>query len=300
MLHILLGILKIIGIILAVIVGLILLIICVVLFTALRYELKLAANGDVKNIEADIKFSWLLHLISGFVIYKEQKLDWQVRVAWKKLNVPKTEEPVKEEPVQVDSEVEEPVDEKPAEKIVHEPIKDETVETVPKRKSDNKEERKAKRKGKASSRKKKESIIEKIKCSFQKISDKIREIIALKDKIAAFIQAESHKKAFQKLLKELLRLLKKMKPKKLQGHVEFGFEDPYTTGSILAYASMLYPFYGDNISIKPNFEEVIISGDVYLKGHMRISYFVNMGFRLIIEKNVRLTIKDTMKLIAKK
>ncbi|MBQ5849513.1 MAG: DUF2953 domain-containing protein, partial [Lachnospiraceae bacterium] len=68
MLHNLLGILKIIGIILAVIVGLILLIICVVLFTALRYELKLAANGDVKNIEADIKFSWLLHLISGFVI----------------------------------------------------------------------------------------------------------------------------------------------------------------------------------------------------------------------------------------
>ena len=52
MLHILLGILKIIGIILAVIVGLILLIICVVLFTALRYELKLAANGDVKNIES--------------------------------------------------------------------------------------------------------------------------------------------------------------------------------------------------------------------------------------------------------
>ena len=71
MLHILLGILKIIGIILAVIVGLILLIICVVLFTALRYDFKLAANGDVKNIEADIKFSWLLHLISGFVIYKE-------------------------------------------------------------------------------------------------------------------------------------------------------------------------------------------------------------------------------------
>ena len=95
-------------------------------------------------------------------------------------------------------------------------------------------------------------------------------------------------------------MLKKMKPKKLQANIEFGFADPYTTGSILAYASILYPFYGDNISIRPNFEEAIVKGDVYVKGRFRISYFLSMGIRLILNKDIRLTIKDTMKLIAKK
>ena len=91
MLHILLGLLKIIGIILAVIIGLVLLIICVVLFSAIRYEVKALADGNVKSLEADVKFSWLFHLVSGYLIYKEQKMQWQVKIAWKKLNDPKEE-----------------------------------------------------------------------------------------------------------------------------------------------------------------------------------------------------------------
>ena len=295
MLHILLGFFKIVGIILAVIIGLILLIMFVLLFAALRYELKASTDGEIKNLEADVRFSWLFHLVSGFVSYKEQKLDWQLRIAWKKMNVPAKEEPVPE----IQKEVKE------TDNVVQE-VKESCTETadVPlanePKKSEKAVENKPKKKSKKKSKKKKQSIGEKIQCSFQKISDKIKEIKEWKDKIAAFIQAESHKKAFQRLLKELLRLLKKFKPKKLRGNVEFGFEDPYTTGSILAYASILYPFYGDNISIRPNFEEGVLKGNVYLKGRFGISYMVNLGLRLILDKNVRLTIKDIMKLIAKK
>ena len=91
-----------------------------------------------------------------------------------------------------------------------------------------------------------------------------------------------------------------MKPKKLKANVEFGFEDPYKTGSILAYLSMLYPFYGDNINIVPDFTEQVLKGDIFIKGYIRISYMVSMGIRLILDRNIRFTIKDVMKLIAKK
>ena len=84
MLHILLTILKIIGIVLAVIIGLVLLIICVVIFAALRYEVTASGDGDVKSLSANVKFRWLFRLISGYISYQEEKLDWQVKIAWKK------------------------------------------------------------------------------------------------------------------------------------------------------------------------------------------------------------------------
>jgi len=237
-----------------------------------------------------VRFSWLIHLVSGFVTYKDQKLDWQVRVAWKNINVPQVDEKIVDAEEKVEDKVEEKAEENVETVVEKIAIKEESknIEKSPKT---------AKTKKRA---KKKISIAEKIRCSIQKIFDKIKEINALKEKIISYLKTETHKKAFKKFLKEVARILKKLKPKIMKANIEFGFEDPYTTGCILAYASMLYPFYGDNIVIKPNFEEAIMKGDIYLKGRIRISYFVNIGIRLIVNKNVRMTIKDTMKLIAKK
>ena len=294
MLHILLMLLKIIGILLAVILGLILLVIFVVLFAALKYEVAAAADGDMKSVKANIKFSWLFHLISGFAVYEEQKLNWQVKVAWKKINVPKVEA---EQSTEKAEEI--------AKEITHEAVEETTAvfdETIQDVKNESAEITESTKKNENTSKKqaKKVPFKEKIRCSIQKISDKIKEIKNLKDKIVGFLTAENHKKAFQKLLKELLRLLKKLKPKKLKANVEFGFEDPYKTGSILAYLSMLYPFYGDNINIVPDFTEQVLKGDIFIKGYIRISYMVSMGIRLILDRNIRFSIKDVMKLIAKK
>lgn len=294
MLHILLMLLKIIGILLAVILGLILLVIFVVLFAALKYEVAAAADGDMKSVKANIKFSWLFHLISGFAVYEEQKLNWQVKVAWKKINVPKAEA---EQSTEKAEEI--------AKEVTHEVVEETTAvfdETIQDVKNESAEITESTKKNENTSKKqaKKVPFKEKIRCSIQKISDKMKEIKNLKDKIVGFLTAENHKKAFQKLLKELLRLLKKLKPKKLKANVEFGFEDPYKTGSILAYLSMLYPFYGDNINIVPDFTEQVLKGNVFIKGYIRISYMVSMGIRLILDRNIRFTIKDVMKLIAKK
>lgn len=71
MLHILLMILKIIGILLLCIIGVLLLVIALVLFVPLRYRIK-ASKED--TIYANAKITWLCHIVSVRVEYKEEVL----------------------------------------------------------------------------------------------------------------------------------------------------------------------------------------------------------------------------------
>ena len=89
MLHILWMLLKIIGIILLIILGLLVLSVCVFLFVPLRYHGKAEAKGTLDSVKANLKFSWLLHLVSGYVAYENKETKWQVRILWKKVNVGK-------------------------------------------------------------------------------------------------------------------------------------------------------------------------------------------------------------------
>ena len=67
MLHILLLILKVIGIILAVIVGIILLLAAIFLFVPIRYDISAKCDGSVEGLKAKIKVTWLLHLVRADV-----------------------------------------------------------------------------------------------------------------------------------------------------------------------------------------------------------------------------------------
>ncbi len=84
MLHILLFILKIIGIILAVIMGILVLMICVLLFVPVRYEIKAGCGRNLDSLKMRIRITWLLHLIRADVVYKRKGFCWRVRAAWLK------------------------------------------------------------------------------------------------------------------------------------------------------------------------------------------------------------------------
>lgn len=85
MLHILLLILKIIGIIFAVILGILVLLVCIVVFVPVRYEVRAGCTGNPADIKAKGRVTWLFRLIRADVCYKEKKLKWRVRIAWKKI-----------------------------------------------------------------------------------------------------------------------------------------------------------------------------------------------------------------------
>ncbi|MFR1873105.1 MAG: DUF2953 domain-containing protein, partial [Coprococcus sp.] len=86
MFQIILWILKIIGILLAAILGIAVLLVCIVLFVPVRYQIEAESAGTFESIDAHARFSWLLYLFSGYFKYQNGEFCWQIRLACKKLN----------------------------------------------------------------------------------------------------------------------------------------------------------------------------------------------------------------------
>ena len=99
MLHFFLLILKIIGWMLLAILGILVLLVCVVLFVPVRYELDGKCNGTIETLDVKFRFSFLLHFLAGTVCYSEGKSTWNLRIAWKHFGNEDTElreTPIKE------------------------------------------------------------------------------------------------------------------------------------------------------------------------------------------------------------
>ena len=313
MLHILFLILKIIGIILAVILGLILLVICIVLFVPICYKADLHGSGNARELTVHAKVSWLFGLIKAVFALENGKPDLSVRIAWKKFG---DSEPVEDKAE--DRAEEKPKPEKKAvmqenqtiqkkekqdgttnqitdKSVENQPEKTEKIEKPAKTHQEGAEKKQRKKKDRkedSDSASKIEQITEKIKCTYHKFCDKINEITEKKDKISDFLTDETHKKAFLKLKNEAFHLLKKLKPKKIQGEITFGFEDPSLTGRLLAWISMIYPWIGEHTDITPDFEHRTLSGDLSICGRLYVITPVVTAIRLILSNAVRRSFKD--------
>lgn len=282
MLHILWMLLKIIGIILLIILGVLVLSVCVVLFVPLRYHGKAEAKGTLDSVKAHLKFSWLLHLVSGYVTYENRETKWQVRILWKKLNVEKkdSQEAVFSENVSEDESSKE--------------LKTDTEKDKSKINESEPDKLNKKTNGKTSSKKsgkQKKNIFEKIKYTFRDFCDKIKALIKKKEKLQEFLTNEIHQSTWRKLKQEIWKLFKFLKPKKLVLNLHFGFANPSVTGKVLAALSMLYPFYLDHINLEPEFDEKILEGDAYIKGTVRGLHLLIVICNLFFDKNIKTTYK---------
>ena len=313
MLHILFLILKIIGIILAVILGLILFVICIVLLVPICYRADLHGSGSVRELMVHAKVSWLFGLIKAVFALENGKTDLSVRIAWKKLGdsdpvEDKAEDRAEEKPKPEKKAVmqgnqtiqKEEKQDDTTNRITDKWVEDESEKTEKTEQSakihpestEKKQRKKKDRKEDSDSASKIEQITEKIKCTYHKFCDKINEITEKKDKISDFLTDETHKKAFLKLKNEAFHLLKKLKPKKIQGEITFGFEDPSLTGKLLAWISMIYPWIGEHTDITPDFEHRTLSGDLSIRGRLYVITPVVTAIRLILSKAVRRSFKD--------
>lgn len=282
MLHFFLLILKIIGWILLAILGILVLLVCVVLFVPVRYELDGKCNGTIDTLDVKFRFSFLLHFLAGTVCYTEGKPTWNLRIAWKRFVNQDTE--LQETPIKKSEDSESSVNNAKDEEInvPEEPIKNEesvseesiTKETVSKETVS-----------------KKESFLDKIEYKYKKIRDKLREIARKKEKIMEFLTNEIHQAAFLKAISELKRLLLRLRPQKIMGEIEFGFDDPAWTGQVLAGISILYPYFADCFQIIPDFEEKKLRDQLEIKGKISAKNFVALGLRVILDKNVRMTLR---------
>lgn len=333
MLHIIFLILKIIGVILLAILGLIVLLLCVLLFVAVKYEGQGKCSGSLQSLAAEFKFHWFFHLVRGHVIYQNEKLFYQIKVAWKILasseqeesfgneeteperetvvtahSIPETSDTTQaeadmeaEQPDIIQTNAEEEVPdiaqtdaEAEVPDIVQTDAESEIPDTVPHDTETAGNDKNKRQREKITDRISR--FFRRIKYTFQKICDKIKKLTETKDKFVDFITDETHKNAWTRVRKEIKRLFWRLNPKQLELDLHFGFEDPSITGKTLAVFGILYPITTDHVQLRPDFEQKILEGEGRIKGRIRVAYFVSTMLHLLLDKHVRMTYKDVRNL----
>lgn len=303
MLHILLLLLKIVGIIILAVLGIMLLLVLTFVFTPLRYELDGSSSGDLSSLDVQAKASFLARIIRIYIQYQEERLTWKFCLAWKQFSNKKIEtnasenkkdtEPKKEVTSKAPVTQKKTVENKQEKKTISVNSGNKTEKISSEIKKDKTEDSK---KAKTGIIKKIERLFQKLKCTFEKIYDMMVVLKEKTDVIKNFINDETHKNAFHKLLSELKCFLKKLKPKVLDGEISFGFEDPSITGRVLGGISMFYPYLQDHLNISADFEGKKLSGKLYIKGRIRLSMILSFLLHLLLDKTVRITIRHILKL----
>ena len=324
MLQILFLIIKIIGIILAALLGLALLILLLVLFVPVRYR----AYGirSSRECRAEGRVSWLLRLLSIPFSFQDGELEIRVKLLGFTILDPLKEEEAFREPVQrkteqsagkeeetagEDSEREEvPAEENAGEADASgsfEASQADETETSARPASEGAGEAAAESEDEASEgrfsrgfrelRRFLRAVIrffmkiprklKNLKCTFQRFCDKIKRMVKRYREMKAFALDERTKAAVSLVWKQAGILLGQALPRKIRGRLHFGTEDPALTGQILGAIGIFYPLFMDNVKVEPDFEKPALDGELSLKGRLRIVTVLRIAWRLYRDKNVR-------------
>lgn len=301
MVHILLLILKIIGIILLTALALCLL----VLFFPVTYRGKGEFHGKVYCI--DLKCGWLFHLLHFGGRFSNEKNIAKIRIlgipinllkdkseSEKKRNSKKNKEKHKKRKKEKTS-----VEEKISEKQVGEEYRGEKHTNQPLNEhSENRSERK--KGGKTFTDKIKNfcrtilRFVKKIKETVKKAVKDIKGAYNKAKEIKAFITANTTKEAYRYGKRIVFKVLKHIFPRKIKAKLHFGFEQPDVTGKTLGYIAMILSTFHINakrISVVPDFDKKVIEGNINIKGHFFVGILLIDGLRFYFKKEIHDIIK---------
>ena len=282
-----LWILKIIGIILLCLLGLLFVLLTVVLFVPVRYRIQ----GEVKENETQIhiRASWLCHVISFLGDYVDGTFDYILKIFGVRKEFGGSDE-------ETSSEVEEQDDETVETEISTkaEEIPQETAEGVEEAGEAGKPGKSTERiSGKKSKKRsfgsKISSKLKKIRETVKKIWDFIVHLPQKFDKIKEVVTDAGNKNALSLTWRELRYLLRHFKFRKIHTDLEFSAGDPALTGQILGGIAVIPAFYRYDMHIYPDFasDTFYVRGTFDIKGRIRLIHLLCSVIRLLKEKDVR-------------
>ena len=305
MVHILLLILKVIGILILVLLVLALAFVCLVLFVPVCYE----AGGSWKDKPAgEGKISWLFGAVSLRAGYDgdESGLTAGVRLFGQKLwemgkekETPEAPRPLDEETLKgTDAERKEPeYRKKPEEKEAalweEKRILAAPAEIPQKALPKNQQPRPEPEDKRHTEHKKKDvfgrakGFLEKLKFSFQSFCDKLKNMQNIAEEKKDWLEDEENQASLKLLWKQTGRFLRHVCPRGGKGSVTFGFEEPYLTGQALSAAALIYPFFEGNLEICPVFDETVFEAEGSFKGRIRAGYLLWLGFGILRDGHTR-------------
>lgn len=131
-----------------------------------------------------------------------------------------------------------------------------------------------------------------LKGIWNKLQNLAQSAADLKAKIQHYLDIwnEEETKAFRKaVFAHVKYLLYHIRPRKVKGYLKYGFTDPSITGQLTGVLYVLRPVAFSGLELEPVFEteELILEGDLYLKGHIRAVHIVRVGLKLLFDKNLK-------------
>lgn len=326
MLEIVLLVLKITGMILAAILGILIIALFCVLFVPIKYKgdfsVSDAEDGEKKEVAAMLYASWMLWLVRAYASYEDA---FRVRVkilfftlvdTAREKKVSKNREKPKKDKRKVEKtaanqekEAEKTVtdkekntesatertNEKEKAKSIRAGTKKETVHEASKEKKQEEAQNEKMREATGEKKGKKKQIYN-ILQTIRNFCDKLKKIKEKAEKIEELWHSGHMERSRTLFGKELVYLLKHTKPRKLKGYLHFGLKDPSITGYAMAGYGILYPIWTPKLSVEPDFEKEVLDCRIKMKGKIRGCHFVKSGLVLFFSKDVRRVITDVKKL----
>ena len=308
--------LKILGIVLLSVAGLVLLIVLIVLFCPVRYRL----NADLREQEgeeeslasraaADARVTWLLHLVrllvhypadgdSGmitlkvafFTLYPRKKKKGsssQDDVPVEGAASPEADapsDPVSGEEAETASEDTESPDAAAAEEEISSGDADSGQNVC----DDNEEnEKKSINERIDDILGKIEAASEKPEVAAKKIYYTISGSYAKMKYVRATIESRCFEHAKQLLLNEVSRVIRSIMPRKTRIYVHYGAGDPARTADVMSYAGMIYPLFGERLTVVPDFEKEAMDGYARIAGRIVLIVPLFSFLRLYLSRDVR-------------
>lgn len=323
MVHIVLLVLKIIGILLACIVGVVLLLLLAALFVPVRYRLRVARTEGEGAPPAVVyaKVSWLLHFINILVRYPAEVtvrarlgLITVFRIPQKEKEA-KKEKPEKKNKAQEAQEPEkqpEQTKEQEQESVLGTSTPQENTAALRAASTDT-DSRETPADGPPPETEADETadgrpgilgrirrIVRQIRKFFQniqytigKLCDKIKNTLQNIEYYRKLLESDTFRQSFALCREELAWIFRKLKPRRLEADLIVGMANPAATGQVLAVYGMLYPMIGGNVRVVGDFdsEKRRIEGELYLCGRVNGYTFVRAALRIYCSKEVRKLIK---------
>lgn len=303
MLHIILFILKILGLLVLAVLGLVLAAALLILLVPVRYQAEGSYDGKVKG---KARITWLLHILSVTAQFEED-LIVRVRIFGFRIGKPKKmDSELKEaEDIMVQAmEIMEPEPIRDAQEVkdeIHDRVKEEPKNLPPSKEelrnpTPPKEEPKKKKGFRVMGvfeklKKKVLRAFTKLKFFFLRICDTLRTIKDKKDEIYAWISNKENQKTGKLLFRQVKRLIRHILPLRGKGNITFGFDDPYLTGQVLTYASVIYPLCHKHLNLYPVFGQTVFTVEGTFRGRIRMATVLLIGSRMLLDRNFRRLLK---------
>lgn len=279
--NIFLLVLKIAGLVLLVLLGLICFLVLIILFFPVRYRIWGSFHDKKLNMKA--RLFLLLHLAGLYIDVNESGHTMYLRILGFKKNLKERDNPGKFEDTikntgrSTKTSVVNPMAEQDLQMLsLNETAHTETAEGEP---------------GQKSSRfgiwQKLKQRLKQLKYFFQKLKYNITHFREKAEEISQMLQAEDNRAAFCKLKENLFSLLKYLSPKKSKLDLKYSAGPPDITGKLLGVLALFPAGYKNNWNIIPDFvsEEAYLETDFDFRGHLYGIQILVLLLGIVLDKN---------------